>query len=239
MQLGVVVQLAAFSLALAKRLQAEKQQHIDAQQQDKLKLEQMVTERTAELEGANRRLDAMSHTDGLTGLKNRRLFDEELGRQFRAAIRGHTPLSLAMLDIDLFKQINDNYGHQVGDDYLRLIASVIAAEVRRPMDTACRYGGEEFALILPDTPAEGVQQIAECIRRGVEAIRHQVGGQWVPITISIGTATLTPELGASPAALIEAADKALYEAKAQGRNRVIPYQSVNAYAPEPSLRGTT
>jgi diguanylate cyclase (GGDEF)-like protein len=127
-----------------------------------------------------------------------------------------------MLDIDLFKQLNDSYGHQVGDDYLRLIASVIAAEVRRPMDTACRYGGEEFALILPDTPTKGVQQIAECIRSGVEAIRHQVGEQWVPVTISIGTATLVPEPGDSPDALLKAADSALYEAKSQGRNRVVP-----------------
>jgi diguanylate cyclase len=221
MQLGVVVQLAAFSVALAKRLQAEKQQRIDAQHQAKVKLEQMVTERTAELEEANRRLDAMSHTDGLTGLKNRRLFDEELDRQFRAAVRNRTPLSLAMLDIDLFKQLNDRYGHQVGDDFLRLIASVIAAEARRPLDSACRYGGEEFALILPNTSAEGVQQIAECIRSGVENIRHRVGEQWVPVTISSGTATLTPGFNDGPSTLVEAADSALYEAKTQGRNRVV------------------
>jgi len=235
LQLGVVLQISIISLALAMRINKEKQQRLEAQQQTlqtqqqaNLRLEDEVKERTqsleqamAELAQANRRLDAMSHTDGLTGLKNRRLFDEELDRQFRGAARSHTPLSLAMLDIDHFKRINDEYGHPVGDDFLRLIAAVITAEIKRPLDSACRYGGEEFALILPDTPMEGANTLAECIRAAVEAIHHKVGEQRVPITISIGTATLSPSRGDQPAALIQLADQALYQAKAQGRNRVI------------------
>jgi diguanylate cyclase len=221
MQLGIILQISILSLALAKRLQSEKQQRIAIQRQTTEELEVLVRTRTAELEQANRRLDAMSHSDGLTGLNNRRLFDEELERQFKAAIRNRTPLSVAMLDVDLFKHINDEYGHLVGDDFLRLIAAVIAAEVKRPFDSACRYGGEEFALILPDTPSEGAVVIAECLRSGVEAIHHMVGEQRVSVTISIGVATVTPADTDTAEALTRLADEALYQAKSQGRNRVI------------------
>jgi diguanylate cyclase len=220
-QLGVLIQVITFTLALAQRMEREKQQRIAAQQQTKQELEQMVHERTAALEEANRQLDAMSHTDGLTGLRNRRMFDEELERQIKAAARNHTTLSLAMLDIDHFKKLNDAYGHQVGDDFLRLIAAEISAEVKRPMDSACRYGGEEFALILPDTPLEGAQQIAECIRSAVESLHHRVGDERVPVTISIGTVTLSPGPDDTSENLILLADKALYQAKGLGRNRVI------------------
>jgi diguanylate cyclase (GGDEF)-like protein len=126
-----------------------------------------------------------------------------------------------MLDIDHFKRLNDKHGHLVGDDFLRLISAVIAAEVKRPMDTACRYGGEEFAIILPDTSQEGATSIAECIRSGVESLRHQVGDESVPVTISIGIATLSPGQNDKPADIIVLADKALYRAKSEGRNRVV------------------
>ncbi len=221
LQLGLALQVIILSLALARRMQLERDTRIEAQQQTQEELSEQVKERTEELEEANRRLDAMSRTDGLTGLKNRRLFDEELEKQFRDARRNHTQLSLAMLDIDHFKRLNDKHGHLVGDDFLRLISAVIAAEVKRPMDTACRYGGEEFGIILPDTPREGVAAIAECIRSGVEAIRHKVGDEHVPVTISIGTSTLTPSQEDKPADIIVLADKALYQAKSEGRNRVV------------------
>jgi len=221
LQLGVMLQIAIFSLALAKRMQAERELRIAMQQQTTRELEKQVRARTAELEEANRLLDAMSHTDGLTGLKNRRLFDEEFERQFKAAQRNHTQLSLAMLDIDHFKKLNDTYGHLVGDDFLRLISAVIATEIKRPLDTACRYGGEEFALILPETPPDGALTMAECIRSGVEEIRHRVGEKWVPVTISIGISTLTPSPTQQKEELVQRADKALYQAKTLGRNRVV------------------
>lgn len=235
LQLGVVVQISLLSLTLAIRINKEKRQRIEAQQQTlqvqqqaNIRLEHEVQERTLELEQAmeeleqaNCRLDAISRTDGLTGLKNRRFCDEELERQFRNAVRNHSPLSLAMLDIDLFKRINDEYGHPVGDDFLRLIAATIMAEVRRPLDSACRYGGEEFLLILPDTPREGATTVAECIRQAVESLQHKIGDQIVPITISIGVATLTPGKYDQAERLLQFADEALYQAKAQGRNRVV------------------
>ncbi len=221
MQLAVMLQISIFTLAEAKRRHEEHQQRLAIEQQTAQELARQVKERTAALEEANRRLDAMSHTDGLTGLSNRRRFDEELERQYGAAVRNATPISLAMLDIDLFKRINDDHGHQVGDDYLRLIAALIAAEVKRPLDIACRYGGEEFALILPDTPSTSANTIAECIRSAVESLHHRVGEEVVPVTISIGTATLTPQRDSTPASLVQLADQALYRAKEEGRNRVV------------------
>lgn len=109
----------------------------------------------------------------------------------------------------------------MGDDYLRLIAALIAAEVKRPLDSACRYGGEEFALILPETSRDGANTLAECVRNAVASLQHQVGEEVVPVTISIGTATLFPQRDSSPTSLVKLADQALYQAKGEGRNRVI------------------
>ncbi|HEX7707237.1 MAG TPA: diguanylate cyclase [Thermoanaerobaculia bacterium] len=174
------------------------------------------------LESANRELELLASADGLTGLANRRAFDERLDSEWRRAAREGTPLSLLMLDVDLFKALNDRYGHATGDGVLRAIAEVLAGLARRAADLPARYGGEEFAVVLPQCGQEAAAAFAETIRDSVErlAISHEASPTGV-LSISIGVATMVPGLGDHPTALIEAADSALYEAKRAGRNRVI------------------
>jgi diguanylate cyclase (GGDEF)-like protein len=164
----------------------------------------------------------MSMIDGLTGIANRRRFDDYLDQEFRRGARNHYPVSLLMLDIDDFKPFNDTYGHQSGDDCLQRIAAEIQTHSRRPSDLVARYGGEEFALILPDTPLDAAIMLAENIRAGIEAlaITHE-GARAVPfVTISIGVASTEDATIAIIDDLIEAADKRFYRAKESGRNRV-------------------
>ncbi|WP_449406195.1 diguanylate cyclase [Massilia phosphatilytica] len=137
------------------------------------------------------------------------------------AARERTPLSLVMMDVDFFKRYNDAYGHAAGDDCLRMVAGVLAATVNRPADLAARFGGEEFAVLLPNTPPDGARGIAEAICRGVRAagMAHRASDLGF-VTISAGVATMMPAPGDDARALVEAADAALYGAKASGRNRV-------------------
>lgn len=183
-------------------------------------LRHQVAERTAELEEVNRELRHLSSTDGLTGLANRRLFDEVLASEWARARRHHEPLALLMLDIDFFKKYNDRYGHLAGDDCLRRVAGQIRSALHRAGDLAARYGGEEFAVIAPGIDAEGALALAEGIRQAIEgqAIPHAdaPGGS---VTVSIGVALLIPAEEA-PQILIAQADRALYQAKSNGRNRV-------------------
>ncbi len=170
-------------------------------------------------------LAQLAQCDGLTGVANRRSFDQHLDKEWRRAQRNQTPLSLIMIDADHFKAINDRFGHQVGDDCLRGIAQWAASELKRPGDLLARYGGEEFALLLPETPAEGAQKLAEAIRVAVEkAYAHPTAmdGQGPRLTVSLGCETLIPSLQDQPEALLRAADQNLYRAKAAGRNRVEP-----------------
>lgn len=167
-------------------------------------------------------LRAMAMRDGLTGLPNRRSFDESLLRSWRHAMRTGRPMSLLMIDIDHFKNFNDGYGHQVGDDCLRTVGAALAGAAR-PWDVVARYGGEELAVILQDADASDGYEIAERMRLAVQALAipqcPRLGGC---VTISIGTATALPLEGGSaamPEAMIGIADKALYVAKAEGRNR--------------------
>lgn len=169
-----------------------------------------------------RRLEAQAHTDGLTGISNRRLFDEVLEREWQSALRERAPLSLLFVDADHFKRYNDRYGHQEGDALLRRLAQAIRQKARRPRDLAARYGGEEFVLLLPRTEGRQALAIAERLRKSVAALRlpHQDNGGGI-VTLSIGVASALPEPGQAAASLVEAADAAVYRAKEAGRNRVV------------------
>jgi diguanylate cyclase (GGDEF)-like protein/PAS domain S-box-containing protein len=160
--------------------------------------------------------------DGLTGIANRRRLDGELEREWRRGSRSRAPLSLVLLDVDIFKSFNDLYGHPAGDDCLRQVAAALADVPRRAADLVARYGGEEFAMVLPDLDAVGARQLAEAARARIEALAIAHAGSAVApvVTVSAGTATRYPGRGGSAAALIAAADRALYVAKRKGRNRV-------------------
>lgn len=167
-------------------------------------------------------LENLSATDGLTGLANRRRFDEALEAEWRRSARNHSELSLLMIDVDCFKAYNDKYGHLEGDQVLRFLAEVIQSKLRRPPDLAARYGGEEFACILPETNREGAYSLAERIRLGLKELKIE-HTQCVAdhITVSIGVATMvaSPERLASE--LIREADTNLYKAKSSGKDKVI------------------
>jgi diguanylate cyclase (GGDEF)-like protein len=165
---------------------------------------------------------ARSYVDGLTGIANRRYFDVALERELRRAQRVKGPLALLLVDIDSFKPYNDHFGHQQGDTCLTTVAQALAAKLKRPADVAARYGGEEFAAILPDTSLEQAALLANAIREHVAdlALAHAPNAHWPMVTLSIGVAAFDPARLDTPAALIEAADKALYAAKHGGRNRV-------------------
>ena len=176
------------------------------------------------LEKANDVLHSLAMTDGLTGLANRRHFDEMIDREWRRTARESGVLSLLLLDIDHFKLYNDCYGHQSGDECLQKIAQLLIQMMRRSGDIYARYGGEEFAVILPNADAEKAARMAEAIRAAIEAldIRHAQADRG-KVTVSIGVACVRPRgSGARAADLIESADRALYEAKRGGRNRVTP-----------------
>jgi diguanylate cyclase (GGDEF)-like protein len=168
---------------------------------------------TADLEEANERLQRLSMIDALTGVDNRRRFDEALDREWRRSSRSGSPLSLLMIDVDRFKEYNDTRGHQAGDECLRAVAVVLRECLSRAADVVARYGGEEFAVLLPDSDLAGARCVAERLRARVE--------ERTPVTISAGVATMAAAQAIWPTALVSAADDALYEAKRQGRNRVV------------------
>ncbi|MFL1525067.1 diguanylate cyclase [Pseudomonas sp. O230] len=167
-------------------------------------------------------LRSMALIDGLTGVANRRKFNEDILADWRLCFREQKPLSLILVDVDYFKRYNDQYGHQAGDGCLKSIAQALSETVRRPYDLVARYGGEEFACVLPNTVLSGAVDIAEKMQKRVRAlgIEHSTSDVDHVMTISLGVATLTPtgELGFET--LIEAADKQLYKAKNAGRARV-------------------
>ena len=229
-QIGVALEVVLLSFALAYRINLERRKRHEAQeqalaiqQQANLTLEMRVQARTDELERANEQLKAISLTDGLTHVANRRRFDEKLNDEWRRAQRHGHPLSLLMLDIDHFKRVNDELGHLVGDDCLTAVAALCVAEVQRSGDLLARYGGEEFSILLPATPEEGAVRVAEKVRQAVARSPVYSGERVAPVslTISVGVASLVPGPGVEPQELIRQADEALYAAKESGRNRVM------------------
>jgi diguanylate cyclase (GGDEF)-like protein len=163
---------------------------------------------------AEDKLEELATTDSLTGLRNRRKFDEAIELEWRRAVRYETPLSLLMIDADHFKAYNDTYGHQAGDQVLVGIAICISDSVQRAGDCAARYGGEEFAVLLPGQATADAMTVAESIRRKVQGWSDDP----VISTVSVGIASITPTVAMDWPAFVNAADKALYAAKAAGRN---------------------
>ncbi|MFP5382438.1 MAG: diguanylate cyclase [Gammaproteobacteria bacterium] len=221
LQAGFLIQGALLLDTLATALPKEKAAIPAAEHE----INRRVAERTrelasmvAQLKSSNSELDRMSRTDPLTGTFNRRFMDNSLVQLAQVATRDRMPVSFLLIDIDYFKQVNDRYGHPIGDSCLRQVASTIRSQLRDPPDLLCRYGGEEFAVILPGTDQEGAMVVAEKIRQAVSSAPiTDNDGNPVPITISTGISTV---MGcADIQALIYSADQALYEAKRSGRNR--------------------
>lgn len=171
---------------------------------------------------AQDKLENLAQKDGLTGLANRRAFDDRLKGDWSLAQRTQTPVGLLFIDVDHFKQFNDIYGHQVGDDCLKAVAKSIAEQSLRPSDLPARYGGEEFTIILPGVPLKDTMHVAERVRKAVFDLNWQHTGNSAAerVTISIGVANLIPTDELQSDILIEIADKALYQAKSSGRNKV-------------------
>ncbi|MFH1674775.1 MAG: diguanylate cyclase [Pseudomonadota bacterium] len=175
-----------------------------------------------QLEEANRQLERLTLIDGLTGIANRRHFDEFLDEEWRRNMRDKKHISIIMADIDFFKDYNDTYGHQAGDDCLKNVAAVLGSIARRPGDLVARYGGEEFAIVLSGTDMKFAGMLAETMRTKIEEEKIPHLGSQVAdhVTVSLGVASLFPECGTSASDLIKATDKALYQAKNEGRNQV-------------------
>lgn len=182
----------------------------------RLRIEQQIARR-AEIQ----RLEALSVTDGLTGLSNRRYFDDFLLAEWRRAVREKSALGLIMIDIDHFKAYNDHYGHLAGDRCLQEVARVLKAQAQRPRDLVARYGGEEFAVVLPSVHFEGMKVVAERIRSAVKglAIEHEDSDTAPVVTVSLGLSWAEPGAEDPVSMLIEAADEGLYSAKGAGRDR--------------------
>lgn len=173
------------------------------------------------LRASRKRLLAITRQDHLTGLLNRRGLELRIGSELRRCCRTKATLGLLVIDIDCFKTFNDSFGHAAGDECLRAVASAIRDCLRRPADSAGRYGGEEFVVVLPDTDEQGAAMVAENCRRAVErqGINHPAS-LYGRVTVSIGAAAVNPQVISSPTEAIDAADRALYRAKEEGRNRV-------------------
>jgi diguanylate cyclase (GGDEF)-like protein len=228
-QIGSGLEMILLALALADRFNTLRKQHAQAQQQlvehlqsSERRLEARVAERTEELQRLNQRLEALSATDGLTGIANRRRFDAVLASECRRAERSGLPLAVGLLDVDLFKPYNDHYGHQAGDSCLRRVAELMAACVGRSGELVARYGGEEFVFIAPATDAEAALALAQRVCAALQelALPHE-RSPFGCVTASIGVAVLVPRPGQDPQDLLLQADRALYRAKNQGRNRAL------------------
>jgi diguanylate cyclase (GGDEF)-like protein len=185
-------------------------------------LERKVAERTEALAAANAQLAQLSLTDALTGIANRRGFDEQFRRSWRRALHSRTSLGVAMIDVDEFKKYNDGYGHAAGDDCLVRVASALRAGLREGFDVAARYGGEEFVLILGESDGPTTLTVAERVRSAVADLREpHAASEHGIVTISVGVVAGVPDTDTVPAEFLKAADDALYTAKRAGRNRVI------------------
>lgn len=176
-----------------------------------------------QLEAANQALQHLANVDGLTGLANRRHFDQYLNSQWLTLAQEQVPISLILCDIDYFKRYNDKYGHPAGDSCLQKVAAVLKSKAQKNHDLAARYGGEEFAVIMPYTSVTAAVSIAAAMQAGVREleIEHLESGVSQFVTLSLGVGCMIPSFDNSPQDLILTTDKALYQAKEQGRNRII------------------
>jgi diguanylate cyclase (GGDEF)-like protein len=205
---------------------------LEQQQESQDLLEERVQERTLELhitlqelEEANRELEQKNTLDELTGLFNRRFYDQKILAEYRRSKRNLTPLSLLIIDIDHFKAVNDNYGHQMGDYCLVWLSNHLKKSLKRGSDMAFRYGGEEFCIILPDTDEKGAMVFAEALRKNIE---HQACSHEdieIALTISSGIFTYMQQDDVKPEQMFTRADKALYKAKHNGRNQTQVYKN--------------
>ncbi|MCF7821287.1 MAG: sensor domain-containing diguanylate cyclase [Mariprofundaceae bacterium] len=224
---GMVLELILLSLALGERIHIEKQRRVQAQQEiielqmeNQAELEQKVQLRTLELEEANTKLHLLAITDGLTGVFNLRYFMQRATHDINIARRYQHPIALIMLDIDHFKSVNDTYGHDVGDQVIRHVVDS-CCRVNRETDIIGRLGGEEFGILMPETPAASAHAVAERLRSEIEAASIDHEGATITVTASLGVCTIDPT---RPYLTIDqmrkVADTALYQAKQSGRNRV-------------------
>jgi two-component system chemotaxis family response regulator WspR len=186
-----------------------------------------------QLQEKNLVLQRLSNQDGLTGLSNRRYFDEYIEAQWKLAIREQNPISMLMIDVDCFKQYNDTYGHLKGDEVLKSIAEVMQQRFLRPTDLTARFGGEEFVVVMPATPLAPIQAMGESLRRSVEelGIPHRGSTVGAYITVSIGGASMLPQSTESFLMLIDLADEALYQAKSLGKNQVVTFGQDHPFHP--------
>jgi diguanylate cyclase (GGDEF)-like protein len=196
------------------------------QQDNQDLLEERVQERTLELnialqelESVNQELERKNVLDELTGLHNRRFYDQKILAEYRRSRRNLTPLTLVVIDIDHFKVVNDQFGHLAGDQCIIWVATLIKQSLKRTADMGFRYGGEEFCLILPNTDSKGAFLLAEKLRLKINEQTYNVEGNDITLSISCGTFTYQQEINVSPEQIFSFADKALYEAKNYGRNQ--------------------
>ncbi|MAA70715.1 MAG: hypothetical protein CL679_03190 [Bermanella sp.] len=229
------------SLELAHQVNIEKEKSFNAEienlrieREHNQKLESLVDKRTQELQNtleelsnANEKLKTISITDALTGLNNRYYFNEHWSKEYKRAHREQSSLSIIMLDIDYFKQVNDEYGHPAGDMCLKHVANCMAHNAAREVDIVCRYGGEEFAIILPGTSEQGALEVAEKIRVDIEKLYLTWGNKQIKLTASLGISVITPKKSddRNQQYMINQADQALYQAKSQGRNQVVLFNA--------------
>ncbi len=195
---------------------------LQAQAEEMDRKNRELTETRRQLEQRNRDLERLSALDTLTQIANRRRFDAVLRQEWRRAVRDEAPISLLFCDIDYFKRFNDTYGHQAGDECLVRVAQAMEETLNRPADLVARYGGEEFIALLVDTDAEGGRMLAERMRARIEELKVENRDSSVGpfLTVSLGVATVVPNPTLRPEDLMDLADRALYAAKASGRNRV-------------------
>lgn len=210
------------TIELVARIRYHSRSYLALQQRDEAY--QALRQSQRQLLETNMELRRLTNLDGLTGLANRRYFDEYLDAEWRRARRERREMSVLMLDVDHFKSFNDTYGHVAGDEALKRVAETIQASCDRSTDLGARYGGEEFSLVLPGMPAGGARLVAEKLRRAIEGLKipHERSPTAPHLTASIGIASMTPERADAALELVQAADRGLYEAKRLGRNRAVP-----------------
>jgi two-component system, sensor histidine kinase LadS len=235
---GFIIMIVTLSFSIAaeyrrqNRIQQDEmleEQSMQTTEQKKAnqELEHMVSQRTEELEDALKELSQVNETlreintmDAVTGIKNRHYFDSVFEQEWRRASREQYPMSILLLDIDHFKDVNDTYGHLAGDECLREVATTIRSTLKRPADILARYGGEEFIAVLPYIENDNAMAFANKVRNRVEAANYVADNQEIKVTVSIGVCTVTPTETDERKDIISAADIALYEAKNAGRNQV-------------------